>query len=144
MKTKQSDKKIYPVHKLEELLFGCSVVSLFASTPGFPVLHYLPEFSKMTIRSKAVYRFKALFIKIPMVLFTELEQTISKFVWKHKRPNSQKNLRKKDKPRGITLPNFKPYYKAIVIKTIWYYHQNGHIDQWGHTESPETNPQLYG
>jgi hypothetical protein len=96
---------------------------------------------KMAIFPKGMYRLNAVPIKILTQFFTELERAICKFIWSNKKPKRAKTTLNNERSSvRITMPDLKLYYRAIVIKTAWYWYSYRQVDQWNRTVEPEINP----
>jgi hypothetical protein len=91
----------------------------------------------MAILQKAIYRFNAIHIKIPNKFFIVLERAICKFIWNNKKPRIANTFLNKRACGRITMPDLKLYYRAIVIKTVWYWYRQEY--QWNRIEVPEMN-----
>jgi hypothetical protein len=89
-----------------------------------------------------IYRYNAISIKILTHFFIELERAICKFIWNNKKAQDSKN--KRILGGGITIPYLKLYYRAIVIKAIWYWYRDRQVDKWNKIEDPEINLHTYG
>ena len=82
---------------------------------------------KMAILPKAIYKFNAIPIKIPTLFFIGLEREIIKFIWNNKKKNkiAKTIINKKRTSVGISVPDFRQCYRAIMIKTAWHLLQVG-------------------
>jgi hypothetical protein len=97
----------------------------------------------MAIILKAIYMFNAVPIKIPITFITEIEKYTLKFIWKHKRLNTQVNTEQKEQSWRYYNTQLQTILQAITIKIAWYWHKNIYKDQWNRIEDPDMNPHTY-
>ena len=97
---------------------------------------------KMSVLPKVIYRFNKISINISRTFFIWTEKS-PKICMRSQKPMNSKNKLEKEQTRDKILPDFKLYYKAIVIKKVWYWHKNRHIDQWKRTKNPKVSHCIY-
>ena len=94
---------------------------------------------KMAILPKAIYRFNAIPIKLPMVFFTKLEKIISQFVWKYKKPHIAKAILRRMELEESTCLTSGSTTNPQSSRQYGYWHKDRNTDQWNRIESPEIN-----
>ena len=99
---------------------------------------------KITIFPEMIYRFNAMPIKIQRIFFTDLEKAIFNFIWKNKKSRISKTVvYNKGICGGITIPDFKLYYRDKVLKTACYWHKNRQEQKWNPIKDPDINSHTY-
>ena len=93
----------------------------------------------MTLLPKLIFRFTEIPFRIPTDFFVQTDKLMLKFKGSR---IAKTTLKKKNKVGGLTLPNFKTYYRAMVIQVVWYQPKARHLDQWNRSQSPEINPYI--
>ena len=99
---------------------------------------------KMTILPKAIYRFNAISVKLPMTYFHRIRTKIFTICLETQFWITKAILKGEKEAGGVRPPDFRLYYKATVIKTVWYSRKNRNINQWNRIETLEINPYTYG
>jgi hypothetical protein len=98
----------------------------------------------LAIPPKENNRFNAMPIKVPTQFIKDMERAILKFIWKNKKSRIVKTILNNIKiSGGITISDLKLYYRAILIKTAWYWYRDRQVNQWNRIEDPEINPHIY-
>jgi hypothetical protein len=109
------------------------------------LIDWQDQYSENGYLAKSNLQSQAIPINIPTQFFNDLERIISKFIWNNKTLRIAKTLLKdKRTSGGITMPDIKLYYRAIVIKTAWYWYSERQVVQWNRTEGAEMNAYTFG
>lgn len=90
----------------------------------------------MTGLTKCIFRFSAI-SNFPSYPFTEVKNTILKFIWKYRRAGMARTIKSKKNNAGrIIITEFRIYYRDTIIKSVWHWYKNRHVDQWNKIEDP--------